>query len=116
DAEADHVNREVDALLAHGAGDRERDTALREPFGERNLGKLAHALRSLAPPKPGMRLIAVTTAKVITSMMMPSTAMAPRSPDSFKSKISTEMTFVCEVNRMMAAESSRITPTKMKHQ
>ena len=50
---------------------------------------------------PGMRLIAITTAKVITSMMMPSTAMAPRSPNSLRSKISTEMTLVSEVNRMI---------------
>ena len=42
--------------------------------------------------------------------------MAPRSPHSLRSKISTEITLVSEVNSMMAADSSRITPTKMKHQ
>ena len=42
--------------------------------------------------------------------------MAPRSPDSLRSKMSTESTLVSEVNSIMAAESSRITPTKMKHQ
>ena len=42
--------------------------------------------------------------------------MAPRSPLSLRSKISTEITLVSEVNSMMAADSSRITPTKMKHQ
>ena len=49
-------------------------------------------------------------------MMMPSTEMAPRSPLSLRSKISTEITLVSEVNSMIAADSSRITPTKMKHQ
>ena len=49
-------------------------------------------------------------------MMRPSTEIAPRSPLSLRSKISTEITLVSEVNRMMAADSSRITPTKMKHQ
>ena len=37
-------------------------------------------------------------------------------PNSLRSKISTEITLVSEVNSMMAADSSRITPTKMKHQ
>ena len=70
----------------------------------------------MPPPKPGMRLTAITTAKVTTSMMRPSTEMAPRSPLSLRSKISTEITLVSEVNSMIAADSSRIVPTKMKHQ
>ena len=43
--------------------------------------RTGQVLRKRAPPKPGMRLTAMTTAKVITSIMMPSTEMAPRSPD-----------------------------------
>ena len=39
-----------------------------------------------------------------------------RSPLSFRSKISTDTTFVSDVNSMIAADNSRITPTKMKHQ
>src|SRR5262249_59344940 len=54
--------------------------------------------------------------KVMASMISPSTEMAPRSPDSLRSKMSTEITLVSEVNSMMAADNSRITPTKMKHQ
>ena len=42
--------------------------------------------------------------------------MAPRSPLSLRSKISTEITLVSDVNSMMAADNSRMTPTKMKHQ
>src|SRR5215471_6169435 len=89
-----------------------------DPLRTSCLALWSHALRSRmpAPPKPGMRLASTTTAKVITSMMMPSTAMAPRSPLSLRSKIRTEITLVSEVNRMMAADSSRMTPTKMKHQ
>src|SRR3954452_4417605 len=118
DAQADHVDGQILALVAHTWWDStERENAIGELLGQRDFRKFAHVLRNrAAPPKPGMRLIAATTAKVTTSMMMPSTAMAPRSPDSFRSKISTEITFVSEVNSMMAAESSRITPTKMKHQ
>src|SRR6476646_5556797 len=115
DDQPDHIDREVDTLLVHGSRDIERHNALRELFRNRDLGKLAH-VRNRAAPKPGRRLMAITTAKVMTSMMMPSTAMAPRSPDSLRSKISTEITLVSEVNRMIAAESSRITPTNMKHQ
>src|SRR5262249_40405784 len=114
-AQPDHVHAEGDALLAHALRKGERGDAFRQVLGQRDIRELAHP-RILVAPKPGMRLIAATTAKVMTSMMMPRTAMAPRSPDSLRSKISTEMTFVSEVNRMIAAESSRITPTKMKHQ
>ena len=55
-----------------------------------------------------MRLTAITTREGQHSIMMPSTAMAPRSPLSLRSKISTETTLVSEVNRMMAADSSRM--------
>ncbi len=44
------------------------------------------------------------------------TAIAPTSPLSFRSKISTDRTLVSEVNSTAAADSSRITATKMKHQ
>ncbi len=43
-------------------------------------------------------------------------AMAKRSQLSSRSKIKTDITLVCEVKRMMAADNSRITDTKMKHQ
>ena len=46
------------------------------------------ALRSRAPAPPpniGMRLTASTTAKVITSIAIPSTAIAARSPLSLRS-------------------------------
>src|SRR4029077_5907859 len=114
-AEADHVDGEIDAFFAHRRRHIERGDALGQLLGDGDCGKRAHERNRTPPPKPGMRLIAITTAKVMISMMMPSTAMAPRSPDSLRSKISTEITFVSEVNRMIAAESSRITPTKMKH-
>ena len=52
----------------------------------------------------------------MTSMIRPSTEIAARSPLSLRSKISTEITLVSEVNSMIAADSSRITPTKTKHQ
>ena len=68
------------------------------------------------PPKPGMRLTATITADVKISMVRPSTAMAARSPLSLRSKISTDSTLVCDVNRITAADSSRTTATKMKHQ
>ena len=42
--------------------------------------------------------------------------MAPNWPSSFRSKITTDMTLVFGVNRMIDADSSRITPMKMKHQ
>ena len=41
--------------------------------------------------------------------------MAPNWPSSFRSKITTDITFVFGVNRMIDADSSRITPMKMKH-
>jgi len=42
--------------------------------------------------------------------------MAARSPLSLRSKISTDSTLVSEVKRMAAADSSRTTATKTKHQ
>src|SRR5215213_1220243 len=116
-AKANHVDGKIDAFLTHGRRHIERPNALGEMLGDRDVRKPAHVLRRRTPPpKPGARLTAITTAKVTISMISPSTAMAPRSPDSLRSKITTEITFVSEVNSMMAAESSRITPTKMKHQ
>ena len=56
------------------------------------------------------------TAAVSVTMARLSTAMAPTSPLSFRSKISTDMTLVSEVNSTAAADSSRITATKIKHQ
>ena len=63
------------------AGHIERRDALGQLLGDGDFGKRAHVLRSRAAAEAGKRLIAITTAKVMTSMMMPSTAMAPRSPE-----------------------------------
>ncbi len=49
-------------------------------------------------------------------MERPSTEIAPRSPLSLRSKISTDTTLVSDVNSMIAADSSRMVDTKMKHQ
>ena len=81
DAEPDHIDREVDTLLVHGRRHIERRKALGQTLGHSDFGKLAHVFLNRAAPKPGRRLTAMTTAKVMTSMMMPSTAMAPRSPE-----------------------------------
>jgi hypothetical protein len=54
-------------------------------------------------------------AKVIASMKMPRTAMAPNCPSSLRSKMTTDITFVFGVKRMIEAESSRITPMNTKH-
>jgi len=66
--------------------------------------------------RPSSVCITPTAAKVITSMKRPSTAMAPNWPSSLRSKITTEITFVFGVKRMIDADSSRITPMKTKHQ
>ena len=42
--------------------------------------------------------------------------MAPNWPSSLRSKITTDITLVAGVNRMIEADSSRMTPMKMKHQ
>src|SRR5262249_42595574 len=123
ETQPDHVNQQILALAAHlrrqPRGIERRDL-VRQNLGDGGLGKRRvhghQALRRRASPKPGMRLTAITTAKVMASMIRPSTEIAPRSPDSLRSKISTEITLVSEVNSMMAADSSRMTPTKMKHQ
>ena len=61
--------------------------------------------------------LATTMARVVsTTMVRLITAIAPTSPLSFRSKISTDRTFVSDVNSTAAADSSRITATKMKHQ
>src|SRR3954447_20852804 len=87
DAEADHIDRQIDALFAHRRRHIQRRDALCELLGDGDFGERAHERKRTPPPKLGMRLIAITTAKVITSIMMPSTAIAPRSPDSLRSKI-----------------------------
>src|SRR5262245_4948312 len=121
-AEADDVDEQILAFAAHRRRQLrrvERRDLVRQDVGDGGPGKRRvhdQALRRRASPKPGMRLTAMTTAKVITSMMRPSTEIAPRSADSLRSKMSTEITLVSEVNSMMAADNSRITPTKMKHQ
>ena len=52
----------------------------------------------------------------MATMVRLSTAMAPMSPLSLRSKIRTDSTLVSEVKRITAADSSRITATKTKHQ
>ena len=41
--------------------------------------------------------------------------MAPNSPSSFRSKMTTDMTFVFGVKSRIEADSSRMTPMKTKH-
>src|SRR3989442_11391807 len=65
--------------------------------------------------RPSSVCITTTAAKVMASMKRPRTAMAPNWPSSLRSKITTEITFVFGVKRMIDAESSRITPMKTKH-
>src|SRR5215470_1989923 len=121
-----HIDREVYAFRSHGSRQVRRidgDDAVGEMLGDRDGRQgLFHVrflpfqvFRRRTPPKPGMRLMRMTTAKVNTSMTMPSTAMAPRSPLSLRSNISTEITLVSDVNSMTAADSSRMTPMNMKH-
>src|SRR5262249_26202102 len=107
DAKPDHVDDEVFAFSAdrrRRALGRHAGDARRKLFSDRR--RRHHVLRRRPAPKPGMRLAKITTAKVISSMERPRTAMAPRSPLSFRSKMRTETTFVSEVNSMIAAESS----------
>ena len=71
--------------------------------------------------RTGVAAAADPVGDMITIVVMPimvrlSTAMAPTSPLSLRSKIRTDRTLVSEVNRMTAAVSSRMTPTKTKHQ
>ena len=106
EAEPDHVDSQVLAFARAppraAAPDRARRSCSRQNLGERGLregdrrpwksctARLSlraigvfhgsQVLRRRASPKPGMRLTAMTTAKVMTSMMRPSTEMAPRSP------------------------------------
>src|SRR6185437_5890468 len=65
---------------------------------------------------PPIRLAITITTVVRITMVRLRTAMAPTSPLSLRSKIRTDSTLVSEVNKITAAESSRTTPTKMKHQ
>src|SRR5450631_1897672 len=57
---------------------------------------------------------AATIMKVITSMVMDSTAMGPQSLLSRRSNIVTEIVLVRAVKRRIVAESSRMEPMKMK--
>src|SRR5947207_2478579 len=90
DAEPDDVDQQVLAFGAHGRGQRrgvERGDALGQLFGDGGIMRRhGHALRRRTLPKPGIRLTAMTTAKVMVSIMIPSTEMAARSPLSFRSK------------------------------
>ena len=53
--------------------------------------------------RPPMRLAITITMVVRATMVRLSTAMAPTSPLSLRSKISTDSTLVSEVNRITAA-------------
>ena len=121
DAEADDVDQQ--ALAGFADGGRQpcrvdaRRCARRGVSAMEGCGRPSQLFRSLTPPlKPGMRLAAMMTMEVRTSMVRPSTAMAARSPLSFRSKMRTDSTLVSDVNRITAADSSRTTATKMKHQ
>src|SRR5262249_2765001 len=119
EAKADHVEEQPLAGLADRGRKRgrlERSDLLRERLRDRPL-PWHHAFRTRGPPpRPGTRLAAAITAEVRTSMVRPSTAMAARSPPSVRSKIRTASTLVSEVKRIAAADSSRTTATKTKHQ
>ncbi len=91
DAKADHVDQQVLAFAPHrrrqfvGA---QRGDAPGKILGNRDGGKfccLGHQVRKRTVPKPGIRLTAITTAKVISNMPRPITEMAPRSPLSLRS-------------------------------
>ena len=90
DAEADDVDQQILAFLAHRLRQRigaQRDDALGQLLGDGTSGSLAsiHSSETARAPKPGMRLTAITTAKVMISMPSPITEMAPRSPLSLRS-------------------------------
>ena len=90
DAEPDHVDQQVLAFLPDRRRQRigaQRSDALGQMLRDGNLGKLrVHGqVRKRTLPKPGMRLTAITTLKVMISMPMPITEMAPRSPLSLRS-------------------------------
>ena len=128
DAKPDDVDQQILAFRPHrgaaAARHRARRCARRAARQRRRFGKawrscqLEHAPRdgAVATEAAECDLTERDDGEGEISMIRPSTAMAPRSPLSLRSKISTEITLVCEVNSMIAADSSRITPTKMKHQ
>src|SRR5213078_515021 len=60
------------------------------------------------------RSINETSAKVVTSMVIESTAIGPQSLLSRRSNIVTETVLVRAVNSRIVADSSRIEPMKMK--
>ena len=72
--------------------------------------------RTPSTSRPSTRCTSATVANVMRSMNRPSTAMAPNCPSSLRSMITTEITLVLGVKRMIEADSSRMTPMKMKHQ
>src|SRR5262245_59546723 len=124
EAEPHHVDQQLLALCPHGYGQARRIDgcdARGEFFGDGLGGRIGghetdQLLRRRDGPEPGIWLMKMTTMKVRINIESPSTEMAPRSPLSLRSKISTETTLVSEVNSMTAAESSRMVETKMKHQ
>ena len=90
-AEPCYIDQQVLALLAYRR--RQPVSAKRSDMPGEDLGdcggrKLCchgYQVRKRTLPKPGIRLTAITTAKVINNMPSPITEIAPRSPLSLRS-------------------------------
>src|SRR5262249_32519155 len=77
-----------------------RDVAV--PFREPADADARHRYpRTPRTSRPSSACMSVTVAKVIRSMNRPRTAMAPNCPSSFRSKMTTEITLVAGVKRMI---------------
>src|SRR5439155_9642196 len=92
DAQADDIDEKVLAGLPHRRRQLFRIEGCNrrgQLLGNRNGGEFViHQFRSrVVLPNPGTRFTAITTAKVMSSIARTRTAMAPRSPDSLRSKI-----------------------------
>src|SRR5262249_55610740 len=74
------------------------------------------ACRAPSTSRPSRPCMTTMVANVVISMKRPSTAIAPNCPSSFRSKMTTDITLVLGVNRMIDADSSLMTPMKTKHQ
>src|SRR5689334_14292481 len=86
DAQADDVDQQIFALGANGSRQalRLQGRNLARKLLRDGSCRSAH-VRNRVAPKPGMRLMVMTTAKVISNMAIPITEMAPRSPLSLRS-------------------------------
>ena len=81
-----------------------------------NTGKPRVSLAGQVNLRSAKRLIARIIAKVISSMVIESTAIGPQSLLSRKSNMVTEIVLVRAVNNRIVADNSRIDPMKMKIQ